>query len=100
MLVISVLVAHRFLSIIVYQVVPSPLIEISQSVALWNIQAQLAMLLQSYNVVQDDVGTTGVSLNGRTEHPIERYSVAVPIAPTLGDLKYRALLPIPAVEDR
>jgi hypothetical protein len=60
------------LSCIVIRVCQSELIDINQSVVLWNIQAFVAMLLQSYNVAQEDVGIVGVSLNARTEKPRER----------------------------
>ena len=40
---------------------------ISQSVALWYIQAPVATLLQSYNVVQLLSGVTGESLNQRID---------------------------------
>lgn len=65
-------VAHTFLSAIVYQVVQSQLIDISQSVALWNIHAHAATALQSYIVVHDDVGATAVFLNARIGQPETR----------------------------
>lgn len=68
-------VAHKFLSAIVYQVVPSPFIDMSQSEALWNIP--LAQL-PAYNVVQLLSGTTGVFLKQRTEHHLQALEATEP----------------------
>jgi len=59
-----------FLSASVIQFIPSALIEINQSVAFQNIQAQVATELPSNNVVHDDVGISGIFLNGRIFPPI------------------------------
>ena len=55
-----------------YQVVPSPLTDISHKAEFQNTHAQVATLLQSYNVVQELSGTTEKSLKQRTENPYER----------------------------
>ena len=70
------IVAHKFLSAIVVHVVQSQLIEISQSVELWNTQAHIATELQSYKVVHELSGATETSLNGLTEYPAERTEIA------------------------
>jgi hypothetical protein len=53
----------------VIQLTQSELIDIIQSVVLWNIQALAAIQLPSNNVVQDEVGIIGLSLNARIEIP-------------------------------
>lgn len=63
------MVAHKFLSCIVHRVNQLPLIEINHSALPRKIQAPLP---QSYNVVQEDVGTTGESLNQRRLYPKAR----------------------------
>jgi hypothetical protein len=63
-------VAHKFLSAIVTQLVQSQLTEINQRDEFRNIQAPLATLLQSYNVVQAESGITGSSLKGRIEYQL------------------------------
>ena len=65
------------MSAIVYQVVQSALIDISQSVALWNIQAPVAIELQSYNVTHVLSGITGVFLIGRIKQQLERSCTSV-----------------------
>ena len=69
-------VAHKCLSANVYQVVPSEDIDINHSVALWNIHAQTAVELPSYNVVQLVSGTTGVFFIGRTDFASHKYEAA------------------------
>jgi hypothetical protein len=65
-------VAPKFLSCIVTQLIQSLLKEINQDVLSWNIQAHCATELQSYNVVQLQVGTSDVFLKQRIEYPIAR----------------------------
>ena len=67
-----VLIAHKFLSIIVVQFVQSALTEISQDVLSQKTQAPLAILVQSYNTVQEAVGIIGVSLKQRSEYQSAR----------------------------
>ena len=63
--VLYTIVAQQFLSAIVIQFIQSALIDITHSVALWNIQASH---VQAYNVVQDEVGTDTQFLNGRIQY--------------------------------
>lgn len=63
--------AHKFLSIIVYQVVQSQLIEISHNAELQNIHAHAATPLPSYSVVHEESGVAGSFLNARTEFHIQ-----------------------------
>ena len=73
MLVVSVLVAPKFLSIIVIQFSPSQLIDINHKSALWYTQD---VRTRGEYLVHVSSGHTHVSLNGRIGKPYERYMLS------------------------